>query len=61
MRPNEVRREQQVSVLLVEQNFQFAATVADRHYVMEHGRVIDEFSTPELKANMEKLHHYLGV
>jgi len=46
---------------LVEQNFQFAATVADRHYVMEHGRVIDEFSTPELKANMEKLHHYLGV
>jgi len=49
------------TVLLVEQNFQFAATVADRHYIMEHGRVIDEFSTPELKANMEKLHDYLGV
>jgi branched-chain amino acid transport system ATP-binding protein len=49
------------TVLLVEQNFQFAATVADRHYVMEHGRVVDEFSTPELKANMEKLHDYLGV
>jgi branched-chain amino acid transport system ATP-binding protein len=49
------------TVLLVEQNFQFAATVADRHYVMEHGRVVDEFSTPELKANMEKVHDYLGV
>jgi branched-chain amino acid transport system ATP-binding protein len=49
------------TVLLVEQNFQFAATVADRHYIMEHGRVIDEFSNTELKANMEKLHDYLGV
>jgi branched-chain amino acid transport system ATP-binding protein len=49
------------TVLLVEQNFHFAATVADRHYVMEHGRVVDEFSTPELKANMGKLHDYLGV
>jgi branched-chain amino acid transport system ATP-binding protein len=35
--------------------------VADRHYIVEHGRVVDEFSTPELKANMEKLHDYLGV
>jgi branched-chain amino acid transport system ATP-binding protein len=49
------------TVLLVEQNFQFAVTVADRHYVMEHGRIVDEFSTPELKANMGKLHDYLGV
>jgi branched-chain amino acid transport system ATP-binding protein len=49
------------TVLLVEQNFQFAATVADRHYVMEHGRIIDEFSTAELRANMDKLHDYLGV
>jgi branched-chain amino acid transport system ATP-binding protein len=49
------------TVLLVEQNFHFAAAVADRHYVMEHGRVVDEFSTPELKANMDKLHDYLGV
>jgi branched-chain amino acid transport system ATP-binding protein len=49
------------TVLLVESNFQFAATVADRHYVMEHGRMIDQFSTPELKANTEKLHDYLGV
>jgi branched-chain amino acid transport system ATP-binding protein len=49
------------TILLVEQNFQFAATVADRHYVMEHGRVIAEFTTPELKLNTEKLHDYLGV
>jgi len=49
------------TVLLVEQNFNFAATVADRHYVMEHGRIVDEFSTSELKANMGKLHEYLGV
>ena len=49
------------TVLLVEQNFQFAATVADRHYIVEHGRIVDEFSTPELKTNMGKLHDYLGV
>ena len=49
------------TILLVEQNFQFAATVADRHYIVEHGRVIDQFTTPELKTNMEKLHDYLGV
>jgi branched-chain amino acid transport system ATP-binding protein len=49
------------TVLLVEQNFQFAATVADRHYVMETGRIVDQFTTPELKANMGKLHDYLGV
>jgi branched-chain amino acid transport system ATP-binding protein len=49
------------TVFLVEQNFQFAAAVADRHYVMENGRIVDEFSTAELKANMDKLHDYLGV
>ena len=49
------------TILLVEQNFHFAATVADRHYVMEHGRIVDEFSTSALKANMDKLHDYLGV
>jgi branched-chain amino acid transport system ATP-binding protein len=54
-------KSQGFTILLVEQNFQFAATVADRYYVMEHGRVIDQFSTPEIKANMEKLHDYLGV
>ncbi|MET4699237.1 branched-chain amino acid transport system ATP-binding protein [Constrictibacter sp. MBR-5] len=49
------------TVLLVEQNFRFAATVADRHYVMEDGRVIDSFRADELEANIEKLHDYLGV
>ena len=49
------------TMLLVEQNFHFAATIADRHYVMEHGRIVDQFSTAELKANMGKLHDYLGV
>ena len=49
------------TILLVEQNFHFAAAVADRHYIMEHGRVVDEFSTPQLKANAGKLHEYLGV
>ena len=49
------------TVLLVEQNFRFAATVADRHYVMEHGRVIDMIPNAELDRNMDKLHDYLGV
>ena len=49
------------TVLLVEQNFRFAATVADRHYVMEHGRIIDMIPNSELAANMDKLHEYLGV
>jgi branched-chain amino acid transport system ATP-binding protein len=49
------------TVLLVEQNFNFAATVADRYYVMEHGRIVDHFANIQLKANMEKLHDYLGV
>ena len=49
------------TILLVEQNFHFAATIADRYYVMEHGRIVDQFSNAELKANMDKLHDYLGV
>ena len=49
------------TILLVEQNFHFAATVADRYYVMEHGRIVDHFAAAELKANTEKLHEYLGV
>jgi branched-chain amino acid transport system ATP-binding protein len=49
------------TILLVEQNFRFAATVADRYFVMEHGRVIDGFDAPELKTNLSKLHAYLGV
>ncbi len=49
------------TILLVEQNFRFAATVADRHYVVEHGRVIDMIANADLEANMTKLHEYLGV
>jgi branched-chain amino acid transport system ATP-binding protein len=49
------------TILLVEQNFRFAATVADRHYVMEHGRVVDLVPNAELAASMDKLHEYLGV
>ena len=49
------------TVLLVEQNFRFAATVADRHYVMDHGQVVDMIPNAELDANMNKLHEYLGV
>jgi branched-chain amino acid transport system ATP-binding protein len=49
------------TILLVEQNFRFAATVADRHYVMEHGRVVDLIPNRELEASMDKLHDYLGV
>jgi branched-chain amino acid transport system ATP-binding protein len=49
------------TVLLVEQNFRFAATVANRHYVMEHGKIIDMIPNEQLEASMEKLHEYLGV
>src|SRR5678809_1451759 len=48
------------TILLVEQNFRFASTVADRYYVMEHGRIIDQFANAELDANVDKLHNYLG-
>lgn len=49
------------TILLVEQNFRFASTVADRYYIVEHGKIIDTFANSELQANMEKLHTYLGV
>jgi branched-chain amino acid transport system ATP-binding protein len=49
------------TILLVEQNFRFAASVADRHYVMEHGRIADMIANAELAANADKLHRYLGV
>jgi branched-chain amino acid transport system ATP-binding protein len=49
------------TILLVEQNFRFAATVADRFYIVEHGKIIDGFANAELQANMDKLHTYLGV
>jgi branched-chain amino acid transport system ATP-binding protein len=49
------------TILLVEQNFRFGATVADRHYLMEHGRIVDMIPNGELQASMDKLHAYLGV
>ena len=49
------------TILLVEQNFHFAATLADRHYVVEHGRVVDMIRNADLAQNIDKLHDYLGV
>lgn len=49
------------TILLVEQNFHFAATVADRHYVVEHGKVIDMINNQDVPANRQKLEGYLGV
>ena len=49
------------TVLLVEQNFRFASTIADRHYIVEHGRVVDTFHNAELPQHEDKLHEYRGV
>jgi len=49
------------TILLVEQNFRFASRVADRHYVMEGGRVVDMIPNAELQSNLKKVHEYLGV
>ncbi|MCB1312685.1 MAG: ABC transporter ATP-binding protein [Sedimentitalea sp.] len=49
------------TIVLVEQNFRFAAAVADRHYVVDQGRVVDMIPNSELEANIDKLHAYLGV
>ena len=54
-------KSQGFTILLVEQNFRFASTVADRYYIVEHGKIIDGFANSELQANMDKLHTYLGV
>jgi branched-chain amino acid transport system ATP-binding protein len=50
-----------MTILLVEQNFRFAQTVADRHYVMEEGQIRDMIPNDRLDASMDKLHEYLGV
>lgn len=49
------------TILLVEQNFRFASTVADRHYVVEDGRIIDQLANDEVKMNPEKVESYLGI
>ena len=54
-------KERGFTIVLVEQNFRFAAPLADRHYVMEHGKIAETFAAAELDANMGMLHEYLGV
>ena len=54
-------KERGFTIVLVEQNFRFAAPLADRHYVVEHGRVAQAFAASELEAKTEMLHEYLGV
>jgi branched-chain amino acid transport system ATP-binding protein len=49
------------TILLVEQNFRFASRVADRHYVMENGRIVDMIPNAELESKLEKVHDHLGV
>jgi branched-chain amino acid transport system ATP-binding protein len=49
------------TIILVEQNFRFAQTVADRHYVVEQGKVVDMIPNDALDRNIDKLHAYLGV
>ena len=54
-------RRQGYTIVMVEQNFRFAAPLADRFLVMEHGEVIQEFTQSELPSRLERLHEYLGV
>ncbi|MDH4989552.1 ABC transporter ATP-binding protein [Aquamicrobium lusatiense] len=49
------------TIVLVEQNFHAAASVADRHYIVEQGRVVDQIDNSQLGNSMDKLHRYLGV
>ncbi len=54
-------KERGFTMILVEQNFRFAAPLADRHYVVEHGRIVDTVTMHDLPSCMEKLHRHLGV
>jgi branched-chain amino acid transport system ATP-binding protein len=54
-------RRQGYTIVMVEQNFRFAAPLADRFMVMEHGRVVQQFTQAELPSRLERLHEYLGV
>ena len=54
-------RKQGYTIVMVEQNFRFAAPLADRFFVMEHGRIQQAFTQAQLPANLERLHEYLGV
>jgi branched-chain amino acid transport system ATP-binding protein len=57
----ETLKSKRFTILLVEQNFRFASTIADRQYIVEHGQVIDMIRNAELAQNLDKLHEYLGV
>ncbi len=54
-------KERGFTIVLVEQNFRFAAPLADRHYVMEHGKIAETFAAHELESKTKMLHEYLGV
>ncbi len=54
-------KEKQLTIILVEQNFRFAAPLADRHYLIEHGQILEEISAAQLPAKMDLLHKQLGV
>lgn len=54
-------REKGLTIVMVEQNFRFAAPLSDRFYVMEHGRIVESFAAGELQAKHDMLHEYLGV
>jgi branched-chain amino acid transport system ATP-binding protein len=54
-------KERGFTIVLVEQNFRFAAPLADRHYVVEHGKIAETFAAAELEAKTSMLHEYLGV
>lgn len=54
-------KQQGFTIVLVEQNFRFAAPLADRFYVMEHGKIVQQFAQAELKSKMGLLHEFLGV
>ena len=54
-------RKQGYTIVMVEQNFRFAAPLADRFFVMEHGRILQEFTQAQLPTNIDRLHEYLGV
>ena len=54
-------KEKGLTIVMVEQNFRFAAKLADRHYVMEHGRIVEMVKKEDLASRIGKLHEYLGV
>ena len=54
-------KERGLTVLLVEQNFRFASKLADRHYVVEHGRVVDTIAAADVPASMARIENYLKV